>query len=286
MCSVHQKPTNQICCQTENGSPDILQYCNNVICTSCIADREDALKMFPDLRKCSHVLCESHFNSLVKLKIKSPREPRIKMLPDGKLNPVAEALFPMFVGGGDGGGVGVVVVAPGSCKTSATEPGLHLVTIVKCEMVTNAINALLAAGSQAPTPRSASGSAPRHNGQINNAFCKGYIGLVIWKLMVDSVDGNVPWVKPSSFKLKERQEKFEALLSSLFHVYDKEIKNVITHLAINSFVVTYSGLNQFCNNLKRKRYKGLWANLSKYHATKLYAHHCKLLIQLGYTFES
>jgi len=144
------------------------------------------------------------------------------MLPDGKLNPVAEALFPMFVGyddGGDGGGgVGGVIVSPGSCKTSATEPGLHLVTIVKCEMVTKAINAHLADGSQAPPPRSASGLIPRHNGQINNAFCKGYIGLAIWKLMVDSADGNVPWIKPSSFKLKKRQEKFEALLSSLFHV--------------------------------------------------------------------
>ena len=145
------KPTNQICCQTENGSPDILQYCNNVICTSCIADREDALNMFPDLRRCSHVLCELHFNCLVKLKIQDPRGPRIKINSIGPLNPVAEALFPMFGGGGnggggDGGGVGVVV-APGSCNTSATEPGLHLVTIVKCEMVTNAINALLAAGS-------------------------------------------------------------------------------------------------------------------------------------------
>ena len=96
----------------------------------------------------------------------------------------------------------------------------------------------------------------------------------------------VPWVKPSSFKLKELQDKFLDLLSCLYHVYDKEIKKVVTHLEINSFVVTYSGLNQFGNNLRRKRSKGLWVNPSEYHATKLYAHHCKLLIQLGYSFES
>ena len=159
--------------------------------------------------------------------------------------------------------------------------------MVKCKMVKTALKALLDDGTKAPPQRSATGSGSSHNGQINNAFCKGYLGLILWKLMGENADGGiVPWVKPSSFDLKERQDKFNDLVVCMNHVYDKEIKEVVNHLQISSFVVSYSGLNQFGNNLRRKRSKGLWANPSEYHATKLYAHHCKLLINLGYSFES
>ena len=188
-----------------------------------------------------------------------------------ELNPIAEALFPMYGGDGGGGGVGGGVAAPVAVNPSSVASKFPLVPLVKCETVKAAVKALLARGTQAPPRRHVPGSdpqEPRHNGQINSAFCKGYLGLVVWKLMVDREGGKVPWVKPTSFKSKERQEKFEALVSALFHVYANDITNVIKYLEIKPFVVTYGGLNAFCNNLKRKKSHGLWVNTEEYDPKK------------------
>ena len=88
-----------------------------------------------------------------------PSPPRINILPDGVLNPVAQQLFPMFYGYGGGGGDGGVVVGGGEGVVDAGQ-GLPppLLRMVKCEMVKTALKALLADGSQAPPQRSASGS--------------------------------------------------------------------------------------------------------------------------------
>ena len=291
VCGRHQLPSNTFCCyMVPSGATE--SPCTYVLCSSCIAERQSECAKYPCLRDISHLVCHRHFQARVEHLI----DKREAMVPIeyivGDMTPFATSLFPKFEGvgggyGGDGGGGGdgeggnKLVCVPAS-------KGILYDDLVKNSIVKGYLLKLTKEQSSAPPAVVGSETSGYTPGKINTVFCRGYIGLLVWKLIAcDRVDDEyVPWYKGTSFSDIENRDKFDGVLASLFRVYKSIFIDIQANMSVKSFTVQMDGLINYKYNLIRK-YKTncLWTSASNYEVKGLYAHHVKLFVQMGYSFK-